>query len=62
MTPVDDILASERAWQRRAERAEAENERLREELEALRLIYPEGTADRLTFLELENKRLRAANQ
>lgn len=37
-----------------------EIKRLREEIEALRLIYPEGTADRLNFLELDNKRLRAA--
>jgi hypothetical protein len=41
---------------------DAEIKRLREEIEALRLIYPEGTADRITFLEIDNKRLRAALQ
>jgi hypothetical protein len=29
------------------------------EIQALRLIYPEGTADKLNLLELENERLRA---
>jgi hypothetical protein len=38
----------------------AEIERLREEIAALRLIYPEGTADKIVFLEDDNKRLRAA--
>ena len=35
-----------------------EIKQLREELEALRLIYPEGTADRINFLEQEIARLR----
>jgi hypothetical protein len=38
-----------------------EIKRLREEIEALRLIYPEGTADKLAILELDNKRLRSVN-
>jgi hypothetical protein len=43
-----------------ARMAADEIERLREEVEALRLIYPEGTADKITFLEFDNKQLRAA--
>jgi hypothetical protein len=50
--------AAERAFAAK----DAEIKRLREEIEALRLIYPEGTADRITFLEIDNKRLRAALQ
>jgi uncharacterized protein YecT (DUF1311 family) len=55
------LVEAQRAWIATGElrdKAEAENERLREEVAALRLIYPEGTADKIAFLEDGHKRLR----
>jgi hypothetical protein len=55
------LVEAQHAWIATGElrdKAEAEIERLREEVAALRLIYPEGTADKIAFLEDDHKRLR----
>jgi hypothetical protein len=57
--PLHEAAADEiERLDRELEAREKTIERLRQELEVLRLIYPEGTADKITFLELDNKRLR----
>jgi hypothetical protein len=61
--PLHEAAADEiERLDRELEAREKTIERLRQELEVLRLIYPEGTADKTVFLEDDNKRLRAENE